>query len=76
MEMTECLQNGRFYRTIILNYSSEVKSKLIENYRYQKTFLLLTYVEQTSYFEVAPPGHTIAYKNVDKLSKNDKCYVA
>ena len=72
MKMTECLQNGRFYRTIILNYSSEVKSKLIENYRYQKTFLLLTYVEQTSYFEVAPPDHTIAYKNVDNLSKNDK----
>ena len=44
----------------------------MKNYRYQKTFLLLTYIEQTSYFEVAPPGHTIAYKNVDNLSKNDK----
>ena len=34
--------------------------------------MLLTYVEKTSYFLVAPPGHTIAYKNVDKLYKNDK----
>ena len=25
----------------------------------------MTYIEKTSYFEVAPPGHTIAYKNVD-----------
>ena len=24
----------------------------------------MTYVEKTSYFEVAPHGHTIAYKNV------------
>ena len=23
----------------------------------------MTYVEKTAYFEVAPPGHTIAYKN-------------
>ena len=30
MEMTEYLQNCMFYRTIILNYSSEVKSKLTE----------------------------------------------
>ena len=72
MEMTECLQNGRFYRTIISNNSSEVKSKLLKNYRYQKTFLLLTYIEKTSYFEVAPPGHTVGYKNVDYLSKNHK----
>ena len=36
------------------------------------TFLLMTYVEKTSYFEVAPPGHTIAYKNVDNLLKNGK----
>ena len=40
----------------------------------------MTYVEKTSYFEVAPPGHTIAYKNVDNLFKNGKyiwnCYVA
>ena len=33
----------------------------------QKTLLLMTYVEKTSYFEVAPPGHTIAYKNIDNL---------
>ena len=40
----------------------------------------MAYVEQTSYFEVAPPGHTIAYKNIDYLFKNDKyiliCYIA
>ena len=32
----------------------------------------MTYFEKTSYFEVAPPGHTIAYKNVDNLFKNSK----
>ena len=56
-----------FYRTIIANYSSEKNKNQLKNYRYQKTFLPLTYVEKTSYFEVAPPGHTIAYKNVDNL---------
>ena len=30
----------------------------------------MTYVEKTSYFEVAPPGHTVAYKNVNDLLKN------
>ena len=30
----------------------------------------MTYFEKTSYFEVAPPGHIIAYKNVDNLLKN------
>ena len=34
--------------------------------------MLMTYMERMSYFEVAPPGHTIAYKNIDNLSKNDK----
>ena len=29
----------------------------------------MTYVEKTSYFEIAPPGHTIAYKNIDILLK-------
>ena len=29
----------------------------------------MTYFEKTSYFEVAPPGHTIAHKNVDDLLK-------
>ena len=27
-------------------------------------------VEKMSYFVVAPPGHTIAYKKVDNLLKN------
>ena len=70
MEMTECLQNCRFYGTMNLKHSSGVKQELIEKY---KTFLLRTYVEKISYLEVAPPGHTIAYKNVDNLIfKNDK----
>ena len=30
VELTECLQNWRFYQTIISNYSREVKWKLIE----------------------------------------------
>ena len=72
MEMTECPQNGRFYRLIISNYSSEVKSKLIKKLYISEDFLLLTYVEKTSYLEVAPPGHTVAYKYVDNLSKIDK----
>ena len=32
----------------------------------------MAYVEKTSYFEVAPPGHNIAYENVDNLFKNRK----
>ena len=36
--MTECLQNGRFYQTIILNYSSEVKSKLSEKIQISEDF--------------------------------------
>ena len=33
----------------------------------------MTYAEKTSYyFEVAPPGHTFAYKNIDDLLENDK----
>ena len=32
----------------------------------------MTDVEKMSYLEVAPPGHTIAYKKVDNLLKNGK----
>ena len=32
----------------------------------------MTYIKNTLYFEVAPTGHTIAYKNIDNLLKNDK----
>ena len=32
----------------------------------------MTYVEKKSNFEVAPPGHTIAYKKVGNLMKNGK----
>ena len=33
---------------------------------FKTTLLLITHVEKTSYFEVAPPVHIIAYKNIDK----------
>ena len=32
----------------------------------------MTFEEKTSYFEVAPLGHTITYKKVDNLLKNGK----
>ena len=32
----------------------------------------MTYVEKTSYFEVEPHGHIIAFKIVDNLSINGK----
>ena len=35
----------------------------------------MTYIEKTSYFEVAPPGQTIAYKNVDYLFKTVSIYI-
>ena len=41
----------------------------IKNYQYQRTFLLMTYVEKMSYFDVALPGHANAYKNIDNLFK-------
>ena len=31
----------------------------------------MTYIANTAYFEIAP-GHTIAYKNINNLLKNDK----
>ena len=31
----------------------------------------MPYIEKTSYFEVAPCGHTIAYIDIDYLFKND-----
>ena len=34
----------------------------------------MTYIEKTSYFDVAPLGHTIAYKNIDNLLKYDLVY--
>ena len=32
----------------------------------------MTYVEKTSYFEVAPPGNTIVYKNGENVFKHGK----
>ena len=34
----------------------------------------MTYIEKMSYIEVGLPGHTIAYKNMNNLLKNDKKY--
>ena len=39
----------------------------------------MTHVEKTTYFEVATPGHTISYKNVDNVLEMVNiliCYVA
>ena len=35
-------------------------------------YLLMTYIENTSYFQVAPPGYNIASKYIDYILKNDK----
>ena len=35
----------------------------------------MTFAEKTSYFEVAPPGHTIADKNVNNLLKKQLVYI-
>ena len=32
----------------------------------------MPFVEKTSYFEVAPPGYTIAFRKIDNLFKIDK----
>ena len=45
MEMTECLQNSRFFGKIISEYLSEVKLKL-DIFLNQNTILLLTYFEK------------------------------
>ena len=49
MEMTECLQNCRFYGTIISDYSSEVKLSK------SKDFLLMTYVEKRHILRLLRP---------------------
>ena len=36
----------------------------------------MTYVEKTAYFEFKPPGHSIAYKNIDDLVDVLICYIA
>ena len=41
-----------------------------------ENFLLMTYVEKTSYFEGAPPYHIIDNKNIDNLLNIRICYVA
>ena len=34
----------------------------------------MTNVEKTSHFEVAPPGHSIAYKNIDNLRIHQRLF--
>ena len=36
----------------------------------------MNYIEKTSYFEAAPPCHTIADKTIDNLLKNPNFYLA
>ena len=68
MEMTGCLQNCRFYRTIISNFSSKVKLKLIEKLSISADDFYPPNLRcENVIFQVAPPGHT-----GDNLWKNDK----
>ena len=69
--MTECLQNCKFYRIIISNYSSKVKLKSVEKLWKSKDFFA-HYVEKTTYFEAAPSVFTIAYKKVYNLKYKKK----
>ena len=65
MELSNCLHSCRFYRTIILNYSSEVKQKLGKTLLKSADFSSHNLPKKTTpSFEVAPPGHTIAYKTL------------
>ena len=67
MEMTECVQNARFFWKIISDYLSEVKKKLY-------IFFEIRILEKTSNFEVAPHSRTIAYQNIDNLLKTINIY--
>ena len=57
----------RFYLLITSNFLRKVKLKLNKKCSNQKICLLMIYIEKTSCCEFAPPGHTTAYKNFDKL---------
>ena len=67
--------NDRMYSKLYVlpkNYLILFERSKNKNYTkdyYYQTFLLMSYVDKTPYFEVAPPGHTIAYKNIDNLFK-------
>ena len=50
----------------------EQTQKIIQKIINIRRFLLMAYVEKTSYFEVMLPGYIITYKNVDNLLKNGK----
>ena len=51
--MTDCFLNCRFYRNFFLKLHEQPEKIKIKN------LLLMTYVEKTTYFEVAPPCHTM-----------------
>ena len=57
-----------------LSVKLKMQSKMKINWKIIKfkRLLLTTYVGKMSYFEVATPGYTIAYKNVNNLLKNGK----
>ena len=57
---------------IYLRLIEQSKIKILLRFFKSEDFLLMTYIENTAYFEIAPPGHTIAYKNIDNLLKTDK----
>ena len=67
MEITECLQNLCFAEQL-----SQIKQKFNKKLLKSEDLYLMTNIEETSYFEVAPPCHIVAHKNHNTLFKNDK----
>ena len=51
------------------NYSNKVKWKFIKKNIKSEDFYTHDLHWENVIFWVAPPGHTIAYKNIDNLSK-------
>ena len=79
--MTESLHNCRFYwfRTIISNYSSEVKWKLIKIWLKSGDFSAFDLHLKNFILEVAWSGNAISHKNIDHLLKLVYiliCYIA
>ena len=63
----------KFICLLHISYSfNSVHFNYFLKYKYQKTFLIMTYVEKTSEFEVALNGHTIANKYIHTLFENDQ----
>ena len=72
IEMTECLQNCRFYRTIISNYASIVKWKQYKKIiKIRRLFCSWLTLRKRHYFEVVSPSDTIAFKNINIFIQSD-----